>query len=181
MLPLKPCLYPLDLINLIHLEPCLCPLHLINLSPFVINGKGIFPSGAAPPERLSSYGSSSCTSKTYKISIQKGFIFGVEITPSLWRICSKASCGSGFVKMSTTFSFVPTYSTLMLFSATYSHTKWYLIGMCLVVECITGFFEILMALVLSQYIGMGSSYSTCISIKVCFIHRTCVQHVFVAI
>jgi hypothetical protein len=36
---------------------------------------------------------------------------------------------------------------------------------------------IMMALVLSQYIGMGSSYSTCISVKVCFIQRTCVQHV----
>jgi hypothetical protein len=105
------------------LKPCLCPLHLINLSPFVINGKGIFPSGAAPPDRLSSYGASSCTSKTYKISIQKEFIFGVEITPSLWRRCSKASCGSGFVKMSATYSFVPTYSTLMFFSATYSHRK----------------------------------------------------------
>jgi hypothetical protein len=66
-------------------EPCLYPLHLINLSPFVINGKGIFPSRAAPPDRLSSYGASSCTSKTYKISIQKAFIFGVEITPSLWQ------------------------------------------------------------------------------------------------
>jgi hypothetical protein len=34
-----------------------------------------------------------------------------------------------------------------------------------------------MELILSQYIGMGSSYSTCISIRVCFIQRTCVQHV----
>jgi hypothetical protein len=83
--------------------------------------------GAAPPDRLSSYGASSCTSKTYKISIQKpfqkAFIFGVEITPSLWRRYSKASRGSGFVKMSATCSFVPTYSTLMFFSATYSHRK----------------------------------------------------------
>jgi hypothetical protein len=123
MLPLEPCLCPLHLINLLFLEPCLCPLHLINLSPFFINGKGIFPSGAAPPDRLSSYGASSCTSKTYKISIQKEFIFGVEITPSLWRRYSKASHGSGLVKMSATCSFVPTYSTLMLFSATYSRTK----------------------------------------------------------
>jgi hypothetical protein len=105
------------------LEPCLCPLHLINLSPFVINGKGIFPSGVAPPDRLSSYGASSCTSKTYKISIQKAFIFGVEITPSLWRRYSKASRGSGFVNMSATCSFVPTYSTLMFFSATCSRRK----------------------------------------------------------
>ena len=35
------------------------------------NGKGNFPSRATPPDRLSSYGASSCTSKTYKISIQK--------------------------------------------------------------------------------------------------------------
>jgi hypothetical protein len=123
MLPLQPCLCSLHLINLILLEPCLCPLHLINLSPFAINGKCIFPSGAAPPIRLSSYGASSCTSKTYKISIQKEFIFGVEITPSLWRRYSKASRGSGFVKMSATCYFLPTYSTLMFFSATCSHRK----------------------------------------------------------
>jgi hypothetical protein len=73
MLPLEPCLCPLYLINLLPLEPCLCLLHLINLSPFVINGKGIFPSGAAPLTELSSYGASSCTCKTYKISIQKTF------------------------------------------------------------------------------------------------------------
>jgi hypothetical protein len=123
MLSLKPCLCPLHLINLIHLEPCIYPLHLINLSPFDINGKGIFPSRDAPPERLSSYGASSCTSKTYKISIQKAFIFGVEITPSLWRRYSNASHGSGFVKMSATCSFVPAYSTRMFFSATYSRRK----------------------------------------------------------
>jgi hypothetical protein len=123
LLPLEPCLYPLHLINILPLEPCLCPLHLINISPFFINGKGIFPSGVSPPDRLSSYGASSCTYKKYKISIQKEFIFGVEINPSLWRRYSKASCGSGFVKMSATCSFVPTYSTLMFFSATYSHRK----------------------------------------------------------
>jgi hypothetical protein len=123
MLPLEPCLCPLHLINhLLPLEPCLYPLHLINLSPFVINGKGIFPSwGLLPLTELSSYGASSCTSKTYKISIHsKNIHFGVEITPSLWQRYSKASRGSGFVKMSATCSFVPTYSTLMFFSATCS-------------------------------------------------------------
>ena len=121
---LEPCLYPLHLINLIHLKPCLCPLHLINLSPFVINGKGIFPSGATPPEKMFSYGASLCTSKTYyRIIIQKEFIFGVKITPSLWRRYSKDSRESGFVKMFATCSFVPTYSTLMFFSATCSHRK----------------------------------------------------------
>jgi hypothetical protein len=38
-----------------------------------------------------------------------------------------------------------------------------------------------MDLVLSQYIGMGSSYSTYIYVRVCFIQRTCVQHDVVAI
>ena len=33
----------------------------------------------------------------------------------------------------------------------------------------------------SQNIRMGSSYSICISFNVCFIHRTCVQHVVAAI
>jgi hypothetical protein len=123
LLPLEPCLCPLHLINILPLEPCLCPLHLINISPFAINGNGIFPSRATPSERLSSYGASSCTSKTYKISIQKAFIFGVEITPSIWQRYSKASHGGGFVKMSATCSFVPTCSTLMFFSATYSRRK----------------------------------------------------------
>ena len=49
--------------------------------------------------------------------------------------------------------------------------------MCFVLERITRFFYILMALALSKQIGMGSSYSTYISVKVCFIHRTYVQHV----
>jgi hypothetical protein len=56
-----------------------------------------------------------------------------------------------------------------------------LIEMCFILDCITRFFEILMALVLSQNIIMGSSYSTCISFKVCFIHSTLVQHVVAAI
>jgi hypothetical protein len=82
----------------------------------------------APPGTMSLSSASDkslplCTSKTYKISIQKVFIFGVEITPSLWKIYSKASRGSGFVNMSATYSFVPTYSTLMFFSATYSRRK----------------------------------------------------------
>jgi hypothetical protein len=123
MLPLEPCLCPLHMLNILLLEPCHFPLHLINLSPIIINGKGIFPSKAAPPDKLSSYCASSFTYKTYKISIQKEFIFGVEITPSIWRRYSKACRGSGFVKMSDTCSFVPTYSTLMFFSATYSHRK----------------------------------------------------------
>jgi hypothetical protein len=86
MLPLEPCLYPLHLINLLPLEPCLCPLHLIDLSPFVINGKGIFPSGLLPLTELSSYGASLCTSKTYKISIQNNSFWSRNNSESLAKI-----------------------------------------------------------------------------------------------
>ena len=54
-------------------------------------------------------------------------------------------------------------------------------GMCFVLECITGFLDIFIALVLSQNIGMGSSYFTCMSSNVCLIQMTCVQHVATAI
>ena len=54
-------------------------------------------------------------------------------------------------------------------------------GMFFVLECITGFLDMFIALVLSQNIGMGSSYFTCMSSNVCFIQITCVQHVATAI
>ena len=47
--------------------------------------------------------------------------------------------------------------------------------MCLVLECITEFLEMLMALVLSQLIVIGLLYFICRSSKVCFIQMTCVQ------
>jgi hypothetical protein len=101
--------------------------------------------------------------------------------PSFWRRYSKASLGNNFLNMFAIRSLVLTYSTRMFFYTTCSHRKLYFIGMCFFLECTTRFFEILMVLVLSQYIKIGSSYSTCILVKVCFIHITCVQHVVVAI
>jgi hypothetical protein len=77
--------------------------------------------------------------------------FGEEITPNFCRRYSKVSLGRGFVNMSTICSSVPMYTNLILFSMTYSHRKWNLIGKCLVLECITGFLEIFIALVLSKY------------------------------
>ena len=53
-------------------------------------------------------------------------------------------------------------------------------GICFVLECITRFLDMFIALVLSQNIGMGSSYFTCMSSNVCLIQMTCVQHVVVA-
>ena len=54
-------------------------------------------------------------------------------------------------------------------------------GMYFVLECITGFLDMFIALVLSQSIGMGSSYFTWISSNVYFIQITFVQHVAAAI
>ena len=54
-------------------------------------------------------------------------------------------------------------------------------GMCFVLECITGFLDMFIALVLSQNIGVGSSYFTCMSSNVCLIQMTCVQHAATAI
>ena len=54
-------------------------------------------------------------------------------------------------------------------------------GICFVLECIIGFLDMFIALVLSQSIGMGSSYLTWMSSNVYFIQITCVQHVVAAI
>jgi hypothetical protein len=54
-------------------------------------------------------------------------------------------------------------------------------GMCFNFECSIGFLERLIALVLSQWIMVGSSNVILISCRVCFIHSTCVQHSAAAI
>ena len=76
-------------------------------------------------------------------------------TPSFCLRYSKVSLGSGFVRISATCSLEGTYSNLTFCSSTCSRRKWYLIGMCLVFECMTGFFEMLIALVLSHKIETG--------------------------
>jgi hypothetical protein len=67
------------------------------------------------------HGASYCKSVTYKKKFKNHC--GVENTLSFWQRYSKVSRGSDFVKISTIFSFVPTCSTLILFSATYSLGK----------------------------------------------------------
>ena len=103
------------------------------------------------------------------------------MTPIFLRIYSNASHGRGFVKISEIFSFALTYSNLILCLETCSWRKWYLIGICLVLECITRFFERLMALVLSQKIVIGCLVSMLTSFKASFIHRICVQQSATAI
>ena len=53
--------------------------------------------------------------------------------------------------------------------------KWCLISICLVLECCTRFFDILMALLLSHLIGICSKDKSK-SLSVYFIQRICAQH-----
>jgi hypothetical protein len=80
--------------------------------------------GMLPISELSFYsvGASSCKSMTYMKRYSK-ITCGAETTPSFYRRYSKSSLGRGLVKISAIFSFVPTYSTLMFFSTTYSRRK----------------------------------------------------------
>ena len=99
-----------------------------------------------------------------------------ETTPSFCLRYSNASLGRGLVNISATCSLEGTYSNLTFCSSTYSCRKWYLIGMCLVLECITRFFEILVALVLSHRMEMGGEHLIWISCNGCIIQRSWVQH-----
>ena len=94
------------------------------------------------------------------------------ITPIFCLRWSKDSLGSRLVKMLATYSFVSTYSSLTTFRDTCSLRKLYFIGTCFVLECMIGFLDILMALVISQFIIIGCSYFTSNSSSVCFIHMT---------
>ena len=96
-------------------------------------------------------------------------------TPSLCLRYSKASLGNGLVRISATCSLEGTYSNLTFCSSTCSRRKWYLIGMCLVFECMTRFFEMLIALVLSHKIEIGGVQVIWKSCKVCIIQRSWVQ------
>ena len=89
---------------------------------------------------------------------------------------SNASHGRGFVKRSTTCSFEGTCSSFNFCSSTYSLRKWYLIGICLILESIKNLFETLIALVLSHIMEMGGEKLIWISCNVRLIQGSCVQH-----
>lgn len=57
-------------------------------------------------------------------------------TPSFCLRYSKVSLGNGLVSISATCSLEGTYSNLIFCSSTCSGIKWYLIGICLVFECV---------------------------------------------
>jgi len=84
----------------------------------------------------------------------------VSKIPSSLQILRKGSDGSGFVKISASWSLVSTYSKDTSFFSTWSLRKWCRISICLVRECKTGFFVRLMALVLSHLIGTQPSFKS---------------------
>jgi len=104
-----------------------------------------------------------------------------EITHCFCLRCEKTSLDNGLVEISTICSLDFIYSNQTCYSRTWSRRKWYFIRIRLVLECMTGFLEMLMALVLSQYMGIGWLKSTMTSSNDCFIHKTWVQHSVAAI
>ena len=112
---------------------------------------------------------SSCATQNYFLAESYVDLFGEETTSRLFLRYSKVSLGRGLVNISTICSFFLMYSNLMLFSMTYSCIRWNLIGIFFVFYYITGFLDMFIALVLSQSIGMVSSYFTYLSCNICFI------------
>ena len=80
----------------------------------------------------------------------------------------------GFVKMSASYFSVHTNSSNTSPELTWSLMKWCLISMCLLLECCTGFFDRLIALVLSQNMGVLVS-SMPKSLSCCLIHKIWAQ------
>jgi hypothetical protein len=104
----------------------------------------------------------------------------MRMTPIFFLRYSNVCLGRGFINMFDISSLVGTYSNLTTLSFTCSLKNWYLIGICFIFECITGFFEMLIALVLSLSIEIGFLCSILMSCSVSFIHRICVQQVVVS-
>ena len=101
------------------------------------------------------------------------------MTPSLPLRYKNASLGNSFVNLSAICSFVFTYSNLTSLSCTNSLKKCYFITMCFVLECITGFFDMLIVLVLSQYMTTGSLISTFIPSNNC-LNQTMLEQLTIA-
>ena len=99
------------------------------------------------------------------------------MTPSFWRRYSNYVFGKGLVKISTICSIEEIKFNWTTLFVTLSLNKWYLVGMCLVLEWRTGFLDILMVLALSQWRGMGLTYFTSKSASVWIIQSICVNQV----
>ena len=73
----------------------------------------------------------------------------IQQTPNCSLIFSNCCWGKGLVNILAIWQCVLTYSSLIVLFKTCSLRKWNLIGICFVFEWITGYLEMLMALVLS--------------------------------
>ena len=135
-----------------------------------------------PPFDINEKGTSVMLPLSYCCVVEDRSIqLGDSMTTNFYLRYSKVSLGRCLIEMYETCSFVPIYSNLIFFSVTCSRRKWNFIEICLVLECITGFLEIVMALVLSHRIGIVSLHVMCMSYMVCFIQIIWVQQVFAAI
>jgi hypothetical protein len=95
----------------------------------------------------------------------------IKQTPSSPRKRVKVAWSRGLVKISASWSCVGTWIKAMFPFSTLSLVKRYLTSMCLVLECRTGFFATLMALVLSHWSGTWV-YSSPKSLMVYVIQRS---------
>jgi hypothetical protein len=101
-------------------------------------------------------------------------------TPSSPRKRVKVAWSRGLVKISASWSCVGTWIKAIFPCSTLSLKKWYLTSMCLVFEWSTGFFAMLMALVLSYWSGTWV-YSSPKSLMVYVIQRSWEQQLAAAI
>jgi hypothetical protein len=103
----------------------------------------------------------------------------IKQTPSSPRKRVKVAWSRGLVKISVSWSCVGTWIKTIFPFSTLSLRKWYLTFMCLVLEWSTGFFTMLMALVLSHWSGTWV-YSSPKSLMVYVIQRSWEQRLAAA-
>ena len=77
--------------------------------------------------------------------------------PNSLRIKLKCSSGSFFVKISANWNSVGINSRIISWFCTWSRRKWCRTSICIVLECRIGFFDRLIALVLSHLMGVVSN------------------------
>jgi hypothetical protein len=103
----------------------------------------------------------------------------IKHTPSSPRKRVKVALSRGLVKISASWSCVGTWIKVIFPFSTLSLRKWHLTSMCLVLEWSTGFFAMLMALVLSHWSGTWV-YSAPKSLMVYVIQRSWEQQLAAA-
>ena len=91
--------------------------------------------------------------------------------PNLHNVLLKTSDATAFVRISTNWSFDLTKGRLMILFSSFSLMKCLSIFMCFVRSCWTGFSEILIVALLSQYRRLACVWWQLSSLKIFLIHR----------